>query len=75
MIKTKAGSYDEEMKKLICQIAEICLSEEFQSLRYELESLYFNSGMEDALLTAFQDALITMLAQREEVKPFRLRTY
>ena len=75
MIKTKAGSYDEEMKKLIGQIAEVCLSEEFQSLRQELEMLYFNSGMENALVAAFQDALITMLAQREEVKPFKLRNY
>ncbi len=75
MIKTKAGSHDEEIKKLIYQIAEICLSEEFQSLRHELEQLYFNSGMDDALLAAFQDALITMLAQREEVKSFKLRTY
>lgn len=75
MIKSKAGSYDEEMKKLICQIAEICLSEEFQSLRHELELLYFDSGMENALLAAFQDALITMLAQKEEVKPFKLRTF
>ncbi|TLM97608.1 hypothetical protein FDZ73_24755 [bacterium] len=75
MIKTKTGSHDEEMKKLIGQIAEVCLSEEFQSLRQELEMLYFNSGMENALVAAFQDALITMLAQREEVKPFKLRTY
>ena len=75
MIKTKTGSRDEEMKKLICQIAEICLSEEFQSLRTELELLYFNSGMENALLSAFQDALITMLAQNDETKPFKLRTY
>jgi len=56
-------SPEEEIKKWLNYIAVICLSEEFQSLKKELESIYLRSNMEDVQLTAFQDALYAFLSQ------------
>lgn len=66
---------EEEIRKLISQVAEICLSEEFADLRKELESVYFMNSIENALLTAFQDALYAILTQREGVRGGRTQVY
>jgi hypothetical protein len=42
------------------------LSEEFQTLKTELENIYFQSNVENFRLTAFQDALYAFLAQEED---------
>jgi len=57
---------EEEMKKWVNHIALICLSEEFQSLKKELECVYLRSNMDNAGLVAFQDALYAFLAQAED---------
>lgn len=59
-------SPDEEIKKWLNHIAMICLSEDFQDLKKELEKIYIQSQMEDAQLVAFKDALYTFLAQEED---------
>lgn len=56
---------DEEVKKLLHKVALICLSEEFKELRRELEAIYHKYQEEDAPVSAFQDALFTLLAQDE----------
>lgn len=60
---------EEEIKKWIDYIAIICLSEEFQRLKGELESLYLFLGIavgaEEAQITAFSDALYAFLAEKE----------
>jgi len=62
----KFDSSEEEIKKWLNHIALICLSEEFQSLKSELEAIYSESNIENFRLTAFQDALYAFLAQEEE---------
>ncbi|MDD4168948.1 MAG: hypothetical protein PHD36_01580 [Desulfotomaculaceae bacterium] len=62
----KLDSPEEEIKKWINYIALICLSEEFQSLKMELETLYQQADMENFRLAAFQDALYAFLAQEED---------
>lgn len=57
---------EEEMKKWLNHIALICLSEEFQSLKQELEVIYLRSNVDNAGLVAFQDALYSFLAQEED---------
>ncbi len=59
-------SPDEEIKKWLNHIALICLSEDFQELKKELEKIYLQSQMEDAQLVAFKDALYAFLAQEED---------
>lgn len=59
-------SPDEEIKKWLNHIALICLSEDFQELKKELEKIYVQSQMEDAQLVAFKDALYAFLAQEED---------
>ncbi|MCL2336080.1 MAG: hypothetical protein FWC60_01530 [Firmicutes bacterium] len=59
-------SPDEEIKKWLNHIALICLSEDFQALKRELEKIYHQSQMEDAQLMAFKDALYAFLAQKED---------
>ncbi len=68
MVIAASDSREEEIRKFINEVAEICLSDEFINLKHELESLYFKNGIENALLTAFQDALFSILAQREGIR-------
>lgn len=62
----KFDSNEEEIKKWLNHIALICLSEEFQTLKTELETIYFQSNVVNFRLTAFQDALYAFLAQEDE---------
>ncbi len=71
MVIAISNSREEEIRKIISQVAEICLSKEFVDLKNELESIYFKNGIENALLTAFQDALYAILAQQEQVRSSR----
>lgn len=59
-------SSEEEIKKWARSIALICLSEEFQELKNELEQIYRQANLEDPAITAFQDALYAFLAQEED---------
>ena len=64
----KFGFPDEEIKKWLNHIALICLSEEFQSLKKELETIYLQSNVENVQLAAFQDALYAFLNQDDDEK-------
>jgi hypothetical protein len=66
---------EEEMKKWLNHIALICLSEEFQSLKKELESVYLRSDIDNAGLVAFQDALYAFLAQEEDEQTCRSQAF
>jgi hypothetical protein len=58
--------YHHDLIRVVQQIAQICLSEEFIALKKELEELYAGTPQtERAFTTAFQDALYTMIAQEE----------
>ncbi|HBG22233.1 MAG TPA: hypothetical protein DDW83_03130 [Peptococcaceae bacterium] len=58
--------YHHDLKKVVQQIAQICLSEEFITLKKELEELYARTPqLERAFSTAFQDALYAIIAQEE----------
>ncbi len=59
---------DEEIKKWLNYIALICLSEEFKSLKKELETIYLQSDVENVQLVAFQDALYAFLNQDDDEK-------
>ncbi|MEG6521708.1 hypothetical protein [Desulfotomaculum sp. 1211_IL3151] len=62
----KLDTPEEEVKRWLNHIALICVSEEFQSLKRELESLYVRSNMDNVRIVAFQDALYAFLAQEDE---------
>lgn len=68
MVIASFDSKEEEIRNFINQIADICLSQEFIDLKLELEEIYTQNGMENALLTAFQDAIYTILVQQEGCK-------
>ncbi|SFG49446.1 hypothetical protein SAMN05660649_01828 [Desulfotomaculum arcticum] len=70
----KFNSPEEEIKKWLNQIALICLSEDFQKLKKELEKLYLQSNVENVQIVAFQDALYAFLAQEEDELSFRTGT-
>ncbi|MFA5881764.1 MAG: hypothetical protein WC834_06155 [Eubacteriales bacterium] len=71
MVIAVSDSREEEIRRIINQVAEICLSKEFVELKNELERIYFKNGIENALLTAFQDALYSILVQQEGVRSGR----
>ncbi|MBE3585627.1 MULTISPECIES: hypothetical protein [Desulfofundulus] len=62
----RPGFQDEEIKRWLNHIALICLSEEFQELKKELEQIYRQSEVENYALAAFVDALYAFVAQEEE---------
>ncbi len=66
MVIAVSDSREEEMKRVVDQVAEVCLSKEFNDLRKELENIYLKDEIDNALLTAFQDALYSILTEREE---------
>ncbi|CCO09419.1 hypothetical protein [Desulforamulus hydrothermalis] len=68
----KHDTPEEEVKRWLNHIALICLSEEFQSLKRELESLYLKSNIDNVRLAAFQDALYAFLVQEEDEKLINL---
>ena len=66
MVVHKFDSPEEDIKKWLNHIALICLSEDFQKLKKELEVIYSRANVKDFRITAFQDALYAFLAQEEE---------
>lgn len=68
----RRDSAEEGIRTLVRQIALICLSEDFQELKQELEQIYRQHGVEDPALTAFEDALYAFLAQEEDARPCAL---
>lgn len=66
---------DEQMRLIVDRISSICLSTEFHTLLEELEAIYKKCGMEDSTVTAFQDALYTMLTQNEEEYAIKSHTH
>lgn len=75
MTVPKFDSPEEEIKKWLNYIALICLSEEFQSLKKELESIYLQSNMENVRLTAFEDALYAFLSQERDEQIYQSNAY
>jgi len=71
----KFDSPEEEIKKWLNYIALICLSEEFQSLKIELENIYLQSNVENVRLTAFQDALYAFLSQESDEQMCQSNVY
>jgi len=71
----KFDSTEEEIRKWLNHIAMICLSEEFQSLKKELEIIYLQSNVENFRLIAFQDALYAFLSQEEEDRAYQTSVY
>ncbi len=57
--------YHQNLKLVVQQISQICLSEEFLALTRELETLYSRNQTERASILAFQDALYALIAQKE----------
>lgn len=70
----KFNAPEEDIKKWLNHIALICLSEDFQNLKKELETIYFQSDVENVQLLAFQDALYAFLAQEEDEVSWRTGT-
>lgn len=54
----------QELRWMTNEVATICASEDFLSLKSELESLYRLSGVEEPARLAFQDALYALMTQR-----------
>ncbi|MDA8211878.1 MAG: hypothetical protein M0021_08380 [Clostridia bacterium] len=65
MVSSMADSREDELKRFIQQISAICMSEEFQVLRKELEAMYVRCKVENATIIAFQDALYSLLVQED----------
>ncbi|MTV50471.1 hypothetical protein GJ688_16105 [Heliobacillus mobilis] len=61
--------HHQELRTMAREVAAICASEEFLSLKAELEDLYRLSGTDEPAKLAFQDALYAMMSQRSDKSP------
>ncbi|MHB8172027.1 MAG: hypothetical protein ACYDG6_10900 [Thermincolia bacterium] len=75
MAKYIIDGREEELKAFVRKISVICMSEEFQILKKELELMYLRCKMDNALMVAFQDALFALLAQEEESQTLKSQAY
>ena len=73
MVIAVSDTGEEDFRKVINQVAEICLSQDFIDLKNELEGIYFQNDIENAVLTAFQDALYAILAQEDGLRGSKTR--
>jgi len=67
------GAPEEEIRQGLNSVAVIVLSDEFQALKKELETVYCRSNLDNARVVAFQDALYAFLAEREDERAEDLR--
>lgn len=75
MVFPVADTNDEEVKEFIKKISAICTGEKFHALRKELEIIYWQNNIENAVLTAFQDALFTLLSEESQSVADQPRRY
>ncbi|MDA8233962.1 MAG: hypothetical protein M0Z31_03985 [Clostridia bacterium] len=75
MAKYFIDGREEELKTFVRRISVICMSEEFQVLKKDLEVMYLRCKMDNALMVAFQDALFALLAQDEEPQTLKSQAY
>jgi len=66
---------DEDYKFIATKVSFICNSEEFRSLREELQHIYEKSGMLDGGILSFRDALYTLLIQDEDADQIKCLSY
>ena len=57
---------DDETRQLSSLITQVCMSQEFKELKGELREHYIADGIDDPEITAFKDALYTILHQMED---------
>lgn len=65
---------EEQLKDVLDQIAQICITEEFQVLKRELEVMYRRCKVQDPAKLAFQDALYSLLIQQEDTNQIEYRS-
>ncbi|NPV52283.1 MAG: hypothetical protein HPY71_02025 [Firmicutes bacterium] len=65
-MQSRACQDDEALRDVAIRVSSICLSPEFNDLWKELEALYDQSGDRHPSVTAFADALFTLLLQENE---------
>lgn len=66
---------DEQYRAIANKVSSICSSDEFKSLRQELESLYQESELIDLDFLSFRDALFALLIQDEDSSPVKCQNY
>jgi hypothetical protein len=75
MVVMSNEEFPDDTKAFLHKIALIVLSEEFKSLRSELEGIYTRSKEENVSISAFKDALFALLAQEDEKNSLHSRAY
>ena len=68
-------SRDKELQKLASKVTVLVLSEEFKALRKELEQIYVESDVEKPQVRSFEDALYSLLLQKEDVELYKIKAF
>ncbi|AUW93709.1 MAG: hypothetical protein C7B44_02825 [Sulfobacillus thermosulfidooxidans] len=53
-------------REMVGKVSAICVTGEFKRLQRQLEELYRRAGVSQPAVQAYQDALLSILAQDEE---------
>ncbi|OLZ12273.1 hypothetical protein [Sulfobacillus thermosulfidooxidans] len=60
----------ETWQGMVSKIAAICVTGEFKRLQRQLEELYRRAGVTQPAVQAYQDALLSILAEDEDMGAF-----
>jgi hypothetical protein len=58
---------------MVSKVSSICVTGQFKRLQRELEELYQRAGVPQPAVQAYQDALLSLLAEEDEPIPIRLQ--
>lgn len=60
-------------REMVSKVSAICVTGQFQRLQRELEDLYRRAGVHNPDVQAHQDALLSLLADKDEPVVIRLQ--
>lgn len=58
--------HSDTWREMVTKVSTICVTGQFKRLQRELEELYRRAGVPQPAVQAYQDALLSLLAEEEE---------
>lgn len=65
--------HSDTWREMVSKVSSICVTGQFKRLQRELEELYQRAGVPQPAVQAYQDALLSLLAEEDEPIPIRLQ--
>ncbi len=63
--------HSDTWRQMVSKVSAICVTGQFKRLQYDLEDLYRRAGVPQPAVQAYQDALLSLLAEKDKTVPFQ----